>query len=80
MARLWCKALRHLFPDEPKDGEPTHDEVVNEARRAMYNGQCQLEEAGKLRVTVEREASSSRLARNRNHFSERVVQMLREER
>lgn len=80
MARLWCKALKHLFPDAPREGELTHTEVVDEARQAVHDGRQQLAEAGKLRVTVERAADSSRAARSRNHFSERVATMLKEER
>lgn len=80
MARLWCKALKHLFPDDPEEAEPTHTEVVDEARRATHDGKKQLAEARKLLVTMEKAADGARAARDRNHFSERVATMLREER
>jgi hypothetical protein len=79
MAHLWRRTLDHLFPDVPDEGEPTHTEKVDEARQAVRTSKQQLAEVGKLSATVERAADHSRKIRNRNHFSEMVAAMLREE-
>jgi hypothetical protein len=55
----------------------THAESVNEARNAIRDGRQLLSDVARLGDEVNEVADTLKIKGSRNHFSERVAEMLR---
>jgi hypothetical protein len=78
MRLAWRRRMMNRL-SSPRDdaGEPTHEELVTEAKKAAAEGRKSLSDVAKLGDRVGETAERLRNARDRNHFSELVADMLR---
>lgn len=76
MTPVWWRRRRHLRRLLQSCEESDHAERVSEARRAIYEGECTLAEAGRIGDQVAEISGKLKVIGRRNHFSEQVADML----
>lgn len=77
---LWRACRQHLPRIHPPEPDPDHerDEKIAKALAQAAEGRRQLTEAIRLNEPMAATAARLREARDQNHFSARLEQMLRE--